>query len=76
MHFALVHQALLVGVDELDGILDGDHVLVAGLVDQVEHGGQGGGLAAAGRPGHQDQPARLLAQLAKHLRQAQLIEGS
>ena len=42
VNLALVHQALLVGMDELDRIFDGEHVLVARLVDQVEHGRQGG----------------------------------
>ena len=46
------------GEPVLDRILDGDHVdLRAG--DGVQRGVQGGGLARAGRTGHQDHPVRL-----------------
>jgi len=47
---------------------------VAVPVDLVDHGGQGGRLAAAGRPGHQDQPAGLVAQGGDHGRQPQCFE--
>src|SRR5208337_2034986 len=39
VYLALVHQALLVVVQKLDGVLDGDHVLFTLGVDLVEHGG-------------------------------------
>jgi hypothetical protein len=58
-HLALVDQRPLVVVDDLDGILDGHHVHVAVLVDLIDHARQGGGLARAGRAGHQDQAAGL-----------------
>src|SRR5205814_5680368 len=45
--FALVDQAALVRVEELDRVLDGDDVRVAGPVGQVQQGGEGGGLAGA-----------------------------
>ena len=74
VQLALVHQAVLVHVNELDRVLDGEDVIVPLGVDLVDHGGQRGGLARAGRPGHQHQPARLVAQLADHRRQTQLVE--
>ena len=43
-------------VDVLDGVLDGEDVLVAVAVDLVEDGGEGGGLAAAGGAGDEDEP--------------------
>ena len=61
VQLALVHDALLVGVQVLDGVLDGDHVLVALAVDLVEHGRQGRRLARARRSGHEDQAAGLVA---------------
>ena len=41
-----------------DGVLDGDHVHVA-CVQLLERGVERGGLAAAGRSGHQHHPVRL-----------------
>ena len=75
VQFALVDHAVLVHVHELDRVLDGEDVFVALGVDLVDHGRQRRRLARSGRPGDQHQPARPVAQLADHRRQAQLIEG-
>jgi len=61
VHFALVHQALLVIVKKLDGVLDGDHVLFTFAVDLIEHGRERGGLPGTGWSGDQDESARLIA---------------
>jgi hypothetical protein len=53
MHFALIDQGVLVAVNVLNRILNGQDVGVALGVDAIEHRGQGGRLAAARRPGHQ-----------------------
>src|SRR5215216_3548764 len=53
---ALVDQAALVGVEELDRVLDGHDVVVALPVGQVDQAGQGGRLARAGGPGDQHEP--------------------
>jgi hypothetical protein len=45
MDLALVDQALLVIVKKLDWVFDRDHMLVALVVDLVEHRGERGGLA-------------------------------
>ena len=74
VQFALVHHAVLVHVHELDRVLDGEDVFVALGVDLVDHGRQGRGFAGTGRPRHQHQAARFVAQLADHRRQAQLVE--
>src|SRR6266508_1024240 len=56
-HLALVDQAALVQVQELDRVLDGDDVRRAGAVDQVEKRRQRGRLARSGGPGDQHQAA-------------------
>ena len=75
LDLALVDDRLLVAVQELDGVLDGDDVLAALRVDVVDHRGEGGGLARAGGPRAQDQPALLLGDLLEHHREAQLADG-
>jgi hypothetical protein len=71
---ALVHHAVLVRVQVLDRILDGDDVLVPLGVDLVDDRRERGRLARAGRPGDEHQPARLLRQLADDRGQAQFLE--
>ena len=74
VHFALVDETALGLVHELDRILDGDDVIGAVVVAVIDHAGEGGGLARAGRPGHQHQSPRQHAQVAEDLRGVQLIE--
>ena len=57
VHLALVHQAVLVHVHELDRVLDGEDVFVALGVDLVDHRGQRRRFARTGRTGHQHQAA-------------------
>ena len=71
---ALVDQALLRGVHELDRILDGEDVALVGLVDVVDHRRQRGRLAGAGRAGDQHQPLLLVAELLQDRRQAEILE--
>ena len=54
MQFALVNGGAFVVVQELDGIFDGDDVIVLLAIDAVEEHGQGGGLARSGRAGDED----------------------
>ena len=58
MHFALIDQAALAFVHELDRIFDGYNVVRAVVVAVIDHAGERGRLARAGRPGHQHQAAR------------------
>ncbi|AJZ05202.1 hypothetical protein J162_03088 [Xanthomonas citri pv. citri] len=74
VHLALVDQALLRGVDEFDRVLDGEDVPVLILVDVVDHAGQRGRLARAGRAGHQDQALRLIDQLTEDRRAAKVFQ--
>ncbi len=70
----LIDERLVVLVEILDRVLDGDDVAVHRVVDPVDHRGQARGLARARRPGHQDQAARPLDQLFDHRRQTELLE--
>ena len=72
---ALVDDRLLVAVEELDRVLDRDHVLGAGRVDVVDHRRQAGRLARAGGAGAEDQAAPLLADPLEHRRQHQLADA-
>ena len=74
-HLALVHERALALVHELDGVLEGDDVAALGLVDVVDHGGQGGGLAAARGAGDEHEALGHLAEGLEHGRQRELIEG-
>ena len=51
----LDYYALFVGVEVLNGVLDGDDMGFPGGVDGVHHAGQGGGFAAPRRAGDQHQ---------------------
>src|SRR5262245_28383364 len=55
---ALVDRTLLVLVVILDRVLHRDDVPIVVLIDPVDHAGQAGRLARAGRPCHQQQAAR------------------
>src|SRR4029079_945357 len=60
---ALVDDALVVRVQELDRILDREDVLLALAVDRVEHRRQRRRLARSGRAGDEDEAARLAGEL-------------
>ncbi len=74
-HLALVDQAFLVRVHELDRILDRDDVILARLVDVVDHRAERRRLARARGPCHQHEPLVQGAQLQDERRQAQLFGG-
>ena len=62
------------GVQVLDGVLDGDNVFTAVDIDVIDYGGQRRGFTAAGWTGHQDQPAGLGRQFGNYGRQPKLFE--
>ena len=51
VQFTLMDGGALVVVQELDGIFDGDDVVVLLAIDAVKKHGQSGGLAGSGRSG-------------------------
>ena len=72
---ALVDDAALVLVQDLDRVLDGDDVTVARAVDVVDHRRERRRLARAGGAGHEHEPARLVGELADDRRQAELLDA-
>ncbi|MNL47276.1 hypothetical protein D3C87_1700560 [compost metagenome] len=75
MDFTLIDQAFARFVDELDRVFDGEDVVMAMVVQVIDHRRQRGGLAGTGRAGDQHQAARRLGYLAEHLAHAQFIHG-
>jgi hypothetical protein len=73
--FALFDDGLVVFEDVFDGVFEGDDVLAAVGVDVFDHGGEGGGFAAAGGAGEQDDAARAFGDLPQLGQQAQFLEG-
>ena len=71
---ALVHEAALRRVDELDRVLDREDVGVPGLVDEVDHGGERRRLARARRPGDEDEAALAVAELLHDGRHVERVE--
>ena len=72
---ALVDDAVLVLVQELDRILDRDDVLRARAVDVVDHGRERRGLPGAGRARHEDEPSRLVREPLHSRREPELVES-
>src|SRR2546430_2016304 len=72
---ALVDDAALVTVYELDRVFDREDVLGALAVDLVDQGRQRRRLAGPGRPGDQDEATRLLGQRMQGGRDPELLEG-
>src|SRR5215204_3053525 len=71
---ALVNDAGLVRVQELDRVFDGDDVLVSLAVDLVDHRGERRGLTGAGGACDEDEAARTVAELRDDGRQPQIVE--
>ena len=72
---ALVDDAVAVGMEDLDRILDRDDVLVPRPVDVVEHRRERRRLARAGGAGDEHEAAVLAGEAADAGRQAQLLEA-
>ena len=72
---SLVDQALALGVNELDGILEGNDVVVLLFVDQVDHGCQGRRFSGSGGPCDQDKTGLLPAQHLNRLGQHEFPQG-
>ena len=73
--FPLVDNAAFVAMQELNGILDRENVLVAFRIDLVDHGGQCRRFSAAGRPGDQDEASWLITKLFHDRRQIQALKS-
>ena len=73
--FTLVDDGHLVVMDDFDRVLDRQDVNGTGLVDRVDHRGEGRGLAGARGAGDQHQTARFQRQRADHRREAEGLQG-
>ena len=72
---ALVDDALLVLVQELDRVLDRDDVVGPVAVDLVDERRERRRLTRAGRARDEDEPARLVAEAIEGVRDAEFFEG-
>ena len=72
---ALVDDAVVVGMEDLDRVLDRDDVLVARAVDVVDHRRERRRLARAGRAGDEHEAAVLLGEPLHARRQVELLEA-
>lgn len=71
-YLLLFHDGLLVGVDVLYRILDGDDVFRVVCIDLVYHRSQRGGFTASGRPGHEDEALSCLGYILVDKREVQI----
>src|SRR6266404_3721388 len=74
VHLALIYYAALVTVEVFDRIFDGNDVLVPIAVYLINHCRQRCRLPGSSRAGHQNQPARLLAELVDHRRKTEFLK--
>src|SRR6266849_8366885 len=74
MNRALVNRRVDVPVEKFYRVFDGDDVIELGFVDQIDNGRQRGTLAAAGRPGHQDDPIFQFDDIAQLAWQVEVFE--
>jgi hypothetical protein len=73
-HLALVDQAFLTGVYELDGVLHGQDVRLLGLVDVIDERRERGGFSAPGRARDHDQALLVRGKPKDGGRQPQLLD--
>lgn len=75
IELALRHEAVDVAVQEFDRVLDRDDMFVEVVVDVVDHRGERGRFAAAGRTDHDDDAALVRAHFGQRRgRQTELLE--
>src|SRR6266704_3265278 len=74
--FALVDETLLVAVQELDGVFDGDQVVGAVGVDAVDHCRQCGGFTGTGGARNQHQAALFFANFGDDAGEIQFFGGA
>ena len=72
---ALVDEAAFGPVHKFDGVFDGDDVIMAVRVGVIHERGEGGGLAASGGPGDEDEPFGEEGQLPQHGRKPQFLHA-
>ena len=73
MDLPLFDDRIAIGVNEFDGVLNGDDVRVPVPVHKLQQARQSGGLAAAGRSGEQHKSLPTADQAQQHRRDPQLV---
>src|SRR3984885_8573211 len=73
-HLALVHDGLLVGMQKLDRILDGQNVVRRGFIAIIDHRRESGGFAGARGAHHENHAALQHDQLFEDLGHAEVLE--
>src|SRR5262249_9482436 len=74
-HFAVVHKALLAGVNEFDRIFNRDDVILTRFIGVVHDGGESGRLSASRRTRNENESFLQSRKLAHDRRQTQLVAG-
>ena len=69
-HLALPNERLKIGMDDLDGIFDGDDVLAAVAIDRIDHARHRRGLTLTGAAGDENQTLAALRERLDHRRQS------
>ena len=73
-HLPLRHHALLVRMDKLDGVLDGDDVALLMCVPVIDHGGEARRFSTARSPDHENQAPLRHDDLFESLRKAHFVD--
>lgn len=73
--FPLGDDAFFVAVDEFDGLLDGDDVLVVVAIDVVDEGGKGGRFSGASGAGDEDEAGAHVAEFFNNLGDVEVLDG-
>ena len=60
--FSLLDETFFGRVHEFDGIFDGEKVTFSGVVNEIDHGCQGGRFSATGRTGYQNESLFMFAE--------------
>ena len=74
--FPLAERGLDGREHKFNRVLQRDNMDIPGLVDFVQHGGDGGGLAHARAAGHKDEAVLFLDDVLKHRGQIERLKGS
>ena len=73
-NFALIHNAILVVMEEFDRVLDRQNVIVTVDIDLINHRGERGRFTGTCRTGHKYQAARLFAHVRDDRREPERVK--
>lgn len=73
--FSLAESGLIVLMEILDGIFEGDYMLIVIMIDEVEHGSKGSGFPGTSRAGNEQKPSGFDDKALDGFGHAHLFEG-